>query len=127
MAARCQVQAQFLHQQIRRRCQDHPERVGPEVRATSPCDLHAVVQLLSRALELKGSFGALALAAKGLGVHREREVPVISIWIVRDCLSLSAKHDRYGAEDLYATYLLSFRSSLPGSICDSRVRSQVKS
>src|SRR5258708_11363920 len=31
---------------VRRRCQQHPERVRQKVRATGPADLHAVVQFL---------------------------------------------------------------------------------
>jgi hypothetical protein len=44
VAGRGQVQSHLLHQHIRRRGQQHPERVRQKVRATGPADLHAVVQ-----------------------------------------------------------------------------------
>ena len=42
-----QAKAHLLHQHICRRCQQHPECVRQEVRATGPADLHAVVQFLN--------------------------------------------------------------------------------
>jgi hypothetical protein len=46
-----QVQSHLLHQHIRRRGQQHPERVRQEARATGPADLHSVVQFLDPILD----------------------------------------------------------------------------
>ena len=43
----CQAKPHLLHQDIRSRGQQHPERVRQKVRATGAADLHAVVQFFN--------------------------------------------------------------------------------
>ena len=52
VVGRGQVQSHLLHQHIRRRGQQHAERVRQKVRATGPADLHAVVQFLDPVLDV---------------------------------------------------------------------------
>src|SRR5487761_772753 len=47
-----QVKSHLLHQHVGRRCQHHPKRIGREVRATGPADVHAVVQFFYPILDV---------------------------------------------------------------------------